>query len=499
MYSTGDVAAFREDGAIEFRGRADRQVKIRGFRVEPAEIEIRLNEHASVRDCAVVPVPDGSDRLSLAAYLVLSAEPGPSSADLREWLAAALPPYMIPAAFHRLPELPRTASGKIDRRALGRDTGDELPEPAMVAPDFTSLERTIAEVWQATLGCTVGSPDENFFDIGGHSLLAVSLIRGLEKRLGLDLPVSLLFEAPTVALQATRVKTQRDQTSIRPLLVDIQPKGDRPPLFCIHSYGGYVINYRLLAELLPPDQPVWGIRAPQTAAGLIQFDSLGKLAAFYMDELRRRFPDGPFLLAGYSSGGIIAYEMARQLEDQGLSAPFVGMFDTCLLRSDLRPSRLTSPDMWWNFIKNIPFWLLDLIRPEPESRPQTQHAYRERVRTVLGKDRYDWMKDVREDRKEFAFRHLAVLQKYTPPPSGLHVHVFRSRVRGVFHPQTTDLGWGRYARGGVTVHHIRGRHAAVLREPAVADLANQLATAMDQSLKSRVAPVPDRPTKGIGR
>jgi len=490
MYRTGDVAVFREDGVIQFRGRTDRQLKIRGFRIEPAEIEIRLNEHAAVSDCAVVAVPDGNDGLSLAAHLVLSGDPGPSTADLRAWLAAALPPHMIPAAFHRVPELPRTASGKIDRRALVEVSGDERPEPVIAGQDFTSLERTIAEVWQETLGCTVRSPNDNFFDLGGHSLLAVVLIRHLEKRLDRDLPVSMLFEAPTVARQARYLENRTRRHAWQLSLVEIKPEGERPPLFCIHSYGGYVINYRSLAELLPPNQPLWGIRAPRTTDGFIHFESLEHLASFYINELCSRFPDGPYLLAGYSSGGVIAFEMGRQMAARGLVVPFIGLLDTCMLRSELRPNRLCHPGMWWNFFKNIPFWMLELLRGSAGEGQGNTEPVRGRVRQVTGRDRYDWMRDVREERREFAFRHLDVLQRYTPAACDLHVHVFRSRARGLLHPQTTDLGWARYARGGVTVHHIRGRHAAMLREPAVSDLAGQLPAAMAQALEAIGSPWP---------
>ncbi|MBN2431270.1 MAG: amino acid adenylation domain-containing protein [Acidobacteria bacterium] len=482
MYRTGDVAVWREDGVIEFRGRTDRQVKIRGFRVEPREIEARLGEHPAVGDCAVVSVTDEGGHTSLAAYLVGGADDEPSPPDLREWLAAALPDYMIPGSFQLLTRMPRTASGKVDRRALVKTPGRPLPAAPPLSESLSPMEHTIAEIWADVLGSPVDSADQNFFDLGGHSLLAVVLIRHLEKRLGLDLPVSMLFEAPTIARQARYLENRSSRPAGRSVLVAIKPEGSRPPLFCVHSYGGYVINYRRLAELLPPEQPVWGVRPPQSGEGFVHFGTLEELAGFYIDELCRHFSEGPYLLAGYSSGGIIAFEMARQLITRGKTVPFIGLLDTCMLRPDLRPNRLLTPNMWWNFVKSIPFWILDLLRQSPKEGQDTKPPVRDRVRRVMGHDRYDWMRDVRDERKEFAFRHLEVLQRYTPPRGDLHVHVFRSRSRGLLHPQTTDLGWGRFARRGVTVHHIQGRHAAVLQEPAVSDLARRLPAALEQSL-----------------
>ena len=219
MYRTGDLARWRPDGTLEFLGRADQQVKIRGFRVEPGEVEAALRDHPAVRDAVVVarPEPSGSGR-RLVAYVVAEADPAALQAFLRE----RLPEPLVPAAFVRLPELPLTPNGKVDRRAL--------PEPeaplreGFVAPR-TPAEERVAGIWTDLLGLERVGAEDDFFELGGHSLLATRLVARLHGAFGVELPLAALFEEPTVAGVAARLRSAPPET---PPILPVPREGDLP-------------------------------------------------------------------------------------------------------------------------------------------------------------------------------------------------------------------------------------------------------------------------------
>ncbi|HET6230939.1 MAG TPA: non-ribosomal peptide synthase/polyketide synthase, partial [Longimicrobiaceae bacterium] len=207
MYRTGDRARWLEDGGLAFLGRVDEQVKVRGFRIEPGEIEAALVAHSAVRDAAVIARPDASGTLALAAYVVPASGDAPSAADLRAFLAESLPDYMVPAAFVSLPALPLTTSGKVDRRALPAPDAAALSDSAFVAPR-TPTEELVASAWREVLGAARVGIHDNFFALGGHSLVATRVISRI-RALGVELPLRALFDAPTVAALATRVDDER--------------------------------------------------------------------------------------------------------------------------------------------------------------------------------------------------------------------------------------------------------------------------------------------------
>jgi acyl carrier protein len=209
LYQTGDLARYRPDGMIEFLGRLDHQVKIRGYRVEPGEIEAVLTQHPAVQEAVVMARADAPGDNRLTAYVVAKRQPGPSSSDLRRFLQAKLPEYMLPAAFVPLDALPLTPNGKVDRRALpAPDRTRTTLEGACVAPR-TPVEEGLAEIWGQVLGVEQVGIHDNFFELGGHSLLATQVIARLQAAFQVEVPLRRLLEAPTVADLATYVETVR--------------------------------------------------------------------------------------------------------------------------------------------------------------------------------------------------------------------------------------------------------------------------------------------------
>jgi acyl-coenzyme A synthetase/AMP-(fatty) acid ligase/acyl carrier protein len=204
LYRTGDLGRWRADGQLDFAGRADDQVKIRGFRIEPGEVAAALARHPAVGEAVVVAREVRAGERELTAYAVPSREPWPEVAELREFLKGSLPAYMVPAGLTLLAALPRTATGKVDRRALPAPDRAARPDRELAAPE-TPTEELLAGIWRQLLGVEVGIYD-NFFDLGGHSLLAPQVISGVEETFQIELPLRVLFEAPTIAQMANAVE-----------------------------------------------------------------------------------------------------------------------------------------------------------------------------------------------------------------------------------------------------------------------------------------------------
>ena len=321
MYRTGDRVRWRE-GRLEYLGRTDAQVKIRGFRIEPGEIEAALAAHPGVREAAVLAREDGPAGPRLVAYVAGTA----GAAELREWLRARLPEYMVPAAFVALDALPLNANGKVDRRALPAPEAESGAEPV---PPETPAEEALAAIWAELLGIGRVGVHDNFFELGGHSLLAVRMAERVRRWFGAELPLAALVAGGTVRHLASflgRIATSAVRP--RPALVPLRPRGARPPLFCVHPAGGSVAGFIGLARHLEADQPVFGLQDPWVAAGEMISLPIERMAEAYLREIREAFPRGPVHLMGWSFGGVVAFEMAQRLRDAGREVASLVIIDT---------------------------------------------------------------------------------------------------------------------------------------------------------------------------
>ncbi len=326
MYKTGDLVRYLPDGNLEFLGRNDHQVKIRGFRVEPGEIEAHLAEHPQVREARVLALGEGSAKL-LVAYVV--AEPDEHLVHtLRTHVAAALPAYMVPAAFVRLDTFPLTPNGKLDRQALPAPDQAAFAQQAYAAPQGET-ETALARIWSELLEIERISRHDNFFALGGHSLLAVRMISQSQAVLNVKIALLALFKAPTIAELAQRLsersETQDDSFSV---LLPIRTKGSRPPLFCIHPVSGLSWGYKSLANYLDADQPVYGLQARGLSGVSSLPETIEAMAADYIHQIRSIQPEGPYYLLGWSLGGHVAHSMATQLEQQGEKVALLAVLDS---------------------------------------------------------------------------------------------------------------------------------------------------------------------------
>ncbi|MEO3808386.1 amino acid adenylation domain-containing protein [Sphaerisporangium sp. B11E5] len=318
MYATGDLVRWRPDGQLEYLGRTDRQVKLRGQRIEPGEIEHVLTRHPAVHRCAVVLRDDAY----LAAYVVGDADPGV----LRRHVAEHLPTYMIPSVFVTIPELPLNPNGKLDVARLP----DPAPHAKEYVPPRTDTERWLAATWQELLGVGRVGADDNFFELGGNSLHGSQLTARVRKHLRVEITTRHLFTNPVLERLASRLDSgDADGAARSDDAAALQPEGTQPPLFFVHPVGGSVAQYVRLAPLLGADQPFYAIEDPGLRGGTSAGDVPGR-ASEYIEIIRRVRPSGPYRLGGWSLGGVIALEMARQLADAGEHVAIVVVLDSGL-------------------------------------------------------------------------------------------------------------------------------------------------------------------------
>jgi amino acid adenylation domain-containing protein len=494
IYRTGDLARWRWDGALEFIGRVDDQVKVRGYRVEPGEIEATLALHPNVSACAVVARPDATGDMRLVAYFTSARPSAPTSSDLRNFLRASLPDYMTPAVYIQLESLPLTANGKVNRRAL--PLPDAERSTAAVSAPTTPVEEKLAALWAEVLGLPSVSIHESFFDLGGHSLLAVRLFARIEDEFGVRLPLALLFRSQTIAELAPHL-AQPDAPQEWPTLVAIQTSGVRPPFFCVHGFGGGVVGYVDLARLLGPDQPFYGLQAAGLDGNEAPDLRVEDMATRYIAAMRSVQPHGPYRMGGYCFGGVVAFEMARQLEAQGEQAALVAIMEGYAPGARRRSARRLDAQRLLAIWRNLPYWLEDYWRLGAQEivwRAQRKmHRWRWRlihgaqkatpvdIRDVLADDAVF----VPDHQRRLMEIHLAAIRAYRPQPYRGTVTFFAARGRTITSALTGSLdpqrGWGALALGGVTVHTVEGGHRNIHLPPNVASLAAALGDSLEKS------------------
>ncbi|WP_432074135.1 amino acid adenylation domain-containing protein [Streptomyces wuyuanensis] len=339
MYRTGDLVRWRSDGQLEFIGRVDDQVKIRGQRAEPGETEAALARHDSVAQVAVIPRRDQQGDTTLVAYAVAAEGHEAKPSELIDFARRELPGHLVPSAVVPLERLPLTASGKLDRRMLPAP-GAEQPVGGRGPRD--AREQALCDLFAEVIGVPAVGIDDSFFELGGHSLLATRLVAKARDRLGVELAVRTLFEAPTVAALADRLDgtgPERWGGNSLEVLLPLRAEGDRSPLFCVHPATGLGWVYAGLLRHLEKEQPIYALQARGLDGQGGYAASIDEMAAHYLDRIREVRPHGPYQLLGWSSGGAVAHAIAALLRDQGEEVPLLAMLDTTVPGPDY-----TDPD-----------------------------------------------------------------------------------------------------------------------------------------------------------
>ena len=490
LYRAGDLGRVRADGELEFRGRVDQQVKIRGNRVELLEVEAALVGWPDMLEAAVLARASDRGETQLIAYVVPRQAPGPTVREMRDRLAKRLPSFMVPQFFVTLDEIPRTPNGKVDRKALlalelniREQSGTEYVAPR------TPTERILAEIWQRVLGVDRVGLQDNFFALGGHSILAARACAEIHARLRHKIPLSVFFGATNLALLADAIVQEQ---SLQPavVIVPLQTQGQRAPLFIMPTMSGSPWISSSLMECWDRKRPVYALGLAGDNAPWGEWATLPEIASYCVVALREAKIAGPLHIMGHCFGAILAHEVARQLHAAGIKVARVAIVDTWLEHVPGK-SRLS---VLWNvpfFFVNMPHWAFQFLFERSLSRQVS--AIRNRLRSwthltlrVFSRrptvKRVDWATDKRNMpdplRKRIdTFFHA--LQTYVPGPYAGHVVLLRAKTRPLFHGLIPDLNWGRLVTGRVEVITIPGDHGTILDKPNSEVLASRLQAALD--------------------
>lgn len=525
LYRTGDLCRQRSDGSIMFLGRIDQQVKIRGFRVEPGEIEACLGRHPLVGQCKVVVRGGSAADKSLVAYVSPLNGVRPAPAELIGFLRAKLPDYLVPASLVVLDTMPLNANGKIDSSALP-ETG--LPAVSEVAAPQkpTETETALGAIWKDLLSTSEIGLDDDFFCLGGHSLLGMRMFSRIQKRFEVSLPLAVLFRAPSVRQLAALIDERRassgeseadsmvsekpDKTpaparhggihlndsrvprlnELAETTVAIQPKGDRPPLFAVHGGDGGVLFYGNLASRLGEDRPFYAFEAPAlTATSPIPNESVEETASHYLAELRKVQPAGPYHLCGYSFGGVVAYEMARQLHADGERVEFLGLVDTENPAYEARKLSLSERiAVNWNKRNLADKGVIEKVG-KLGVRIGSGLAYRlyfeaedAVARTMPEAKGAGWLRQV-----QLRKAHEKAMEIYIPGPFNGKLTLFRALVGGDKFAIGDDYGWNDLV-DELEIVDVPGNHVSVFHKDnidAIAEAFRQALSGVTALLKSK--------------
>ena len=470
MYRTGDHGVQRDDGVFVFGGRADGQVKIRGYRVELGEVEARLRDCPGVKNAVVALVSGAARQEVLVAYVVGDID----EHACRQRLGGALPRYMVPQQFVRLDALPLNPHGKIDRGALPAPGRSAQASKHEHADDETVRE--LAAMWRKVIGVSEVHPEDDFFQIGGNSLLAVSLFERIREHWHQELPLAVLFEAPTLEALAGVIRDYSWHPQ-SPVLVPIQARGNRPPLFCVHGGGGHVLVYRDLSLRLGDEQPFYGLQLPELSSGAEPMSSLDVVGRVYLKELRTVQPHGPYFLGGVSYGGVIAYEMAQQLVASGEEVRLLAMFDTYAPGYPRYPERR---HRLYERARSVQYSLEHHLRGLQWLPPEERWGYIARLlRRTARRTCYPFEDAWRLVRRIYLDAHgravpmasykamQEALKTYAPEPYNGDILLFRATRQPPGSIPDAHLGWDEYVQGGIDVVETPGYHADIISEPRV--------------------------------
>jgi thioesterase domain-containing protein/acyl carrier protein len=472
LYRTGDLARWRADGMLEFAGRVDAQVKVRGYRIELAEIEAALLRAPGVAEALVLVREDSPGDKRLVAY-VTPTEPGspPSVADLRASLTARLPGFMVPSAFVPLAAFPLTMHGKVDRKALpAPDATSALG--GYVAPR-TPLEEQLAQVFAEVLGVERVGTEDDFFDLGGHSLLAVRLMARIRERTGLALPVAALFQGSTVARLAALAPARPGTPNLARL---DSGTSQRRPLFLVHGGGGALLSYAELVRHLGDERPIHGIFAPGLEGGELPPASMEALARLYVEQVREAQPQGPYLLAGWSLGAMVAYEMARQLESLGERVELLVLLDALAPSGQPRPERSAATRLSaFAQMAGLPLENAPAADVERLGQLQGEALLECITQLVRGLPAAGAMEPEQVGRLFGVYERLTEAHRTYVPSAALSgpAALLLAASTSVA-PESADAGWSTWVRGGVTVREVPGDHNSLLKPPNVSVVAAEL-------------------------
>lgn len=490
LYRSGDLGRFNEKGEIFCLGRIDHQVKVRGYRIELGEIEYILANQPEIKAVVVMPRTDMGPDLRLVAYIVTEegiTEPLTYLDGWKKALTDELPEYMVPDDFAVIEAIPSTPNGKVDRKALPNPIPFIIRNRSEYVAPRTDIEKLVADTWSRLMGIEHVGIYDNFFELGGRSLVAVKIMAHLEQETGKRLPLATLFEYSTVEKLALRL--QVDGKSITwESLVPIKPKGGKNPIYIVHGAGLNVLLFNALAMNLDDEQPVYGLQAKGLNGIDKPLDNMEEIAANYIAEIVAKNPDGPYALAGYSLGGIIAYEMARQMIEAGRDVKMLAMFDTHITQT-------TRFDSWVKrTFHKVRFFMMQVLYSfvlfAEDPKRTIEYKFLQLKRRVI---RLWWRISGKEQNQTGFFgysneldeENQKAMDNYFVKPVPIAVDLFRAKKRTFYMDDFKTMGWKPYALKGVNVYEIPGEHNTIFAPPNDEEFAVVLQQCLDKAFAQK--------------
>ncbi|WP_442588339.1 non-ribosomal peptide synthetase [Pedobacter sp. AW31-3R] len=489
LYRTGDLAAYTENGEIILYGRIDQQVKIRGHRIELGEIEAQLLSLKEVKQAVVVVREDSPGNKRMVAYVILKQEHAAIHEHVEKVLAKQvtdhwkkllrlqLPDYMIPSAFVVLKDFPLTPNYKIDKKALPPPEQEEITREKST---YTSRnEKLIADIWAEVLKLKNIGASDDFFELGGHSLLAVKVMAAIEKTFGKRLPLATLFENSTIEKLAGKIEAEREEKWN--VLVPIKTSGNKNPAFMIHGGGLNVLLYQSISKLMDEDQPVYGLQALGLNKTTQLKYSMEEIAAAYVAEITEVNPNDSYCLVGYSLGGLIAFEMAKQLLTMGKKIHFLGVIDTYTGNIKTVGGNGDKSKILRQLHK-IPFIIRSFIAyPMDTLRYQTEF-FMDKIKNMFSdeiKSDNEYLSKAEEEiYKSYHIAH----ENFVMSPADVKVSLFKAKKRLYYLDDPIHLGWDKFAGRGVDIYVMPGDHETFMKPPLNKGFAKALQSAIDKSV-----------------
>jgi amino acid adenylation domain-containing protein len=474
-YSTGDFARWIEPGLLQFMGREDRQVKVRGYRIELAEIESAMLASPLVRQVALVvadPRQDG-DRI-LVAWVV--ANSGFDAANCRADLDLRIPAWMMPTLIVEIDELPINSNGKLDEHRLPSLHKKELSNlnTQMLIPFSRDTERKLAELWQKLLDVPIESTEDDFFTLGGHSVLGIRLVSLIDAEFGVKLPLAELFTSTTIARMADRIEAKQAAFKWHSV-VAVNPCGERTPLVCFHPAGGNVLCYKALADALGRDWPMYMVQASGLEAGQSLQPSVELMVTEYLPEIQKIIQNRPIIMLGWSFGGLLAWEAAERLRKFGTKIESVILLDSVASPDTIRSIlQKDEADFIATMFDEMGLGSAEYLRTLTPDERLDRIIQHESSNDYLpeGLDR----QHMRRLLALFQNNGLAAL-RYQPRKSEERILLIRPKLASSQAPTIAGdnyNGWAKLCSSGVELCWIDGTHGQMLIHPFVQQLADHI-------------------------
>lgn len=477
MYGTGDLARLDGDGLLHFLGRTDDQLKVRGYRIEPAEVELALSRCPGVREAAVGVCTLADGIRALVAYVVAEEGAAPSVSRLSASLRQSLPGYMVPARFAFIDAMPLSSTGKADRRKLAEVPLPESADPGETTPDGDTVADAVAAVWRRVLGHDEFERDEDFFDVGGDSLLAAWVVTELSQLAGREIELSVLLRNTTVeelaeflAAEPATSPTRRPTSE----LITLKPGSAGNVLYLFHPLGGELLTYRELARRMESPVRVLGVRWAAEPAGPGHEPSLAEMARTHHEQLRAVQPQGPYLLAGWSFGGVLAFEVARLLRESGQEMAFLGLIDANPVLDPL--SGLPLAETPYRALLGQVLEEVDRRAADGEDSVDIAEFSSDRDWVgLMGGAPAAGVKATHLRRSlAMARQSMGALAAYTPRPYTGGADLFQAGATGPGTRAQLEAGLRGVVGGTVRVHEVPGDHTGILASPHVTVLAEAI-------------------------